>query len=175
METYLSMFALGMTAAGAVTDIQRSRIPNWLTYSGLLLALAARVALLGLPGLRDGLAGAAVGGALFFVLFLIGGMGGGDVKMMTAVGAWLGASQAFTVLIATAIAGGFLGLGYMLFRRQTFLTLINTFELVRHHLTTGLQQHPTLNIRAERSVRVPFGVAIAFGTWYSVGTALWWR
>ena len=68
----------------------RTRIPNWLTYSGLIAALLVRTVLGGWANSWGGLAGMLLAGGIFFLLFLLGGMGGGDVKLMAAVGAWVG-------------------------------------------------------------------------------------
>lgn len=173
METFFLICALGVATAGAVQDVRSQRIPNWLTYSGLVAALTIRCVLSGWPGLKSGFAGVLVGGGIFFLLFLVGGMGGGDVKLMAAVGAWAGAERALLILIATAIAGGMLGLCYMVFRKQVVATLLNTAELIRHHLTSGLRPHPVLNIQEPGSMRVPFGLAIALGTLYCAGNVVW--
>ena len=87
-------------------DVRGQRIPNWLTYSGLLAALVVRAGLGGWTGLKGGLAGMLFAGGIFFLLFFIGGMGGGDVKLMAAVGAWVGLAQVGSLLIMSAIAGG---------------------------------------------------------------------
>lgn len=173
MERYLLICALGIASVGAVQDFRNRRIRNWLTYSSLVAALAVRWAMSGWPGLRGGLGGVLVGGGIFLLLFLVGGMGGGDVKLMAAVGAWAGTALTVTILIATAIAGGILAVLYMVLHRRVRATLLNTLELIRHHLTSGLQPHPVLNVREPGTMRVPYGVAIAMGTLYCVGNAFW--
>jgi prepilin peptidase CpaA len=173
METFFLIWALGVATAGAIQDVRSRRISNWLTYSGLLSALCVRLAIAGWSGFRSGLAGAMVGGGIFFVLFLVGGMGGGDVKLMAAVGAWAGSAYALPLLMVTAISGGVLGIGYMLFRRQVLATLSNTMELMRHHLTSGLRPHPVLNIQEPCALRVPYGLAIALGALYCAGNVIW--
>jgi prepilin peptidase CpaA len=174
VEQYLLIGALSVAAVGAVQDIRSGRIPNWLTYGGLLAALAAQFLMRGWPGLQGGLIGALAGGGIFYLLFLVGGMGGGDVKLMAAVGAWAGAAQTVVVLIAAAIAGGILAVGLMVFHRQVRVTLLNTAELIRHHLTSGFQPHPVLNIREPGARRVPYGLAIAIGTLYCLGRTFSW-
>ncbi len=164
--------ALAVAVAGAAHDVRSGKIPNVLTYSALLAALAARSFAGGWPGLKSGLIGVLGAGGLFYLLFLAGGMGGGDVKLMGAVGAWAGAGETIALLIATALAGGILALIYMVFHRRVRSTLLNTFELVRHHLTSGLHPHPELNIRKPGAMRIPYAVAIAIGTLYCVGQAL---
>jgi prepilin peptidase CpaA len=173
VEKYLLICALGTATIGAVTDVRGKRIPNWLTYGGLVTALAVRSAVLGWPGLRGGLVGVLVGGGIFYLFFLLGGMGGGDVKLMAAVGAWAGTVQALAILIAAAIAGGILAVCYIVFYRQVLRTFLNTVELIRHHLSSGLQPHPVFNIREPSSMRVPYGLAIAMGTLYCVGNTFW--
>ena len=174
MEQYLLIGALSVATAGAVQDIRGGRIPNGLTYGGLLAALAAQFLMLGWPGLKGGLIGALAGGGIFYLLFLVGGMGGGDVKLMAAVGAWAGTAQTVVVLIAAAIAGGILAVGLMVFHRQVRLILRNTVELIRHHLTSGFQPHPVLNIREPGARRVPYGLAIAMGTLCCLGRTFSW-
>ena len=142
MDKYLLLCALTIATVGAVKDVRGRRIPNWLTYSGLLAALVVRTGLGGWPGLRGGLAGMLLAGGIFFLLFLLGGMGGGDVKLMAAVGAWVGLAQVGTVLIVSAIAGGLLAVGYVLVHKRMWESLRNMLELLRHHLTEGLQPHP---------------------------------
>jgi prepilin peptidase CpaA len=175
LDKYFLICALGIAIVGAVKDVAGRRIPNWLTYSGLLAALIVRVTFAGWPGLKLGLAGMALAGGIFFLLFMLGGMGGGDVKLMAAVGAWAGAAQVVSVLIVGAIAGGMLAVGHILLHRRVGETLRNTLELVRHHATAGLQPHPVLNVQQEGTMRLPYGLAIAIGTFYCVGNVFWWR
>lgn len=174
MEKYLLFGALAVAALGAVKDVASSKIPNWLTYGGLLAAIPARFLALGWHGVTASLIGVLAGGGIFFVLFLLGGMGGGDVKLMAAVSAWAGAEQTIMILIATAIAGGIIGLGYMIFRGKVLRTLANTFELLRHHLTSGLRPHPELNIHEPGTLRIPYALAIAIGTLYCLGKTIAW-
>ena len=174
MVRFLLAGALGIATVGAAQDIRGGRIPNWLTYGGLVAALLIRPLVLGWPGLKGGLIGMLAGGAIFFVFFVLGGMGGGDVKLMAAVAAWAGGAETMNILIATAVAGGVLALGAMLLRRQVRVTLLNTVELIRHHLTAGFKPHPELNIRDSRSMRIPFGPAIALGTLYCLCRTFPW-
>jgi prepilin peptidase CpaA len=175
LDKYLLLCALTIATVGAVKDFRGQRIPNWLTYSGLIAALAVRFALGGWTGLKGGLVGMLLAGGIFFLLFLIGGMGGGDVKLMAAVGAWVGFAQVGVLLIMSAIAGGLLAAGYALVHKRMFESLRNVVELVRHHLTKGLAPHPILNVQQAGTLRLPYGLAIAIGTFYCVGNAFWWR
>ena len=173
MEKYFLVGALVVATAAAAIDLRARRIPNWLTYSGIVAALAARPVLAGWPALVDGVLGMLAAGGIFYLIFLMGGMGGGDVKLMAAVGAWVGTAQAVNVLLTTAIAGGVLAIGYLVFNRRIHTALSNTTELVRYHLASGLQPHPILNLQQPDALRIPYGLAIAIGTLYCTGTMFW--
>jgi prepilin peptidase CpaA len=130
--------------------------------------------MLGWPGLKSGLIGALVAGGLFFFLFLLGGMGAGDVKLMAAVSAWAGAENVINLVFAAALAGGAMAVCSMVYRKRMSATLHNVAELLRHHLTSGLKPHPELNVRDSSSMRVPFAPAIAIGTLYCLSRTFSW-
>jgi len=175
LDKYFLIGALIVAGVGAVKDVGGRRIPNWLTYSGLLIGLTMRSVFAGWPGLKGGLLGMLLAGGIFYLLFVLGGMGGGDVKLVAAVGAWAGTVQVASVLIVAALAGGALALCYMVMNRRVRETILNTVELVRHHTSEGFQPHPVLNVQQSGTVRLPYGLAIAIGTLYCVGNAFWWR
>jgi prepilin peptidase CpaA len=175
LENYFLIGAVLVASLGGVSDLRSARIPNWLTYSGLLTALLLRVSLAGWSGFRSGVIGFLAAGVFFFVLFIIGAMGGGDVKLMASVGAWAGSGQILPVLLAAAMAGGVLAIVYMLFAQGIRQTFWNLVDLIRFRVTSGLEPHPVLNVRDGGRLHVPFGVAIAIGTLFCAGNAIWWR
>ena len=174
LEKYFLVGAVLVASLGGASDLRCARIPNGLTYSGLLTALVLRFGVLGFSGFKSGAIGMLVAGVLFFVLFVIGAMGGGDVKLMASVGAWAGSAQVIAILLAAALAGGLVAIFYVFFRQGVRTTIWNLFELIRFRLTSGFRPHPLLNVR-EAGTRVPFGVAIAMGTLFCAGNAIWWR
>ena len=174
LENYFMIGAVLVASLGGASDLRSARIPNWLTYSGLVAALVLRFAVLGWVGLKSGAVGLLVAGGLFLILFIMGAMGGGDLKLMACVGAWAGSGQVIAILLAAALAGGLLAIFYVFFRQGVRTTFWNLLELIRFRLTSGLQPHPQLNVR-EAGTRVPFGVAIAMGTLFCAGNAIWWR
>jgi prepilin peptidase CpaA len=174
MERILLIGAVAIALAGAVCDVRRARIPNWMTYGSVLAGLAVRSAW-GWAGLKAGLLGLAAGGGTFFLFFLLGGLGGGDVKLMAAVGTWAGGPQTVVVLIAAAIAGGGLAVVYMLYYGRVGTTLLNVLEIARHHFTTGIKPHPALNVREAGVLRIPYGLAVAMGTLYCLGETFFRR
>ena len=92
--------------AGAGFDLLRRRIPNRLTATAVLVALAANTFLSGIRGLLDSLAAGLLAGAAFAIMFFMGGMGGGDVKLMAAIAAFAGLGRVGQLLLCTALAGG---------------------------------------------------------------------
>jgi prepilin peptidase CpaA len=80
-------------ALATLTDLRSRRIPNWLVLPFLLIGIAVSVGLHGWHGLGQSLAGIGLGALIYGVLFWMGGMGMGDVKLCAAIGAWFGPTQ----------------------------------------------------------------------------------
>ena len=175
LEKYFFMGAVLVALVGAVTDVRSARLPNRLTYTAVIAGLVLRAAMMGWTGLKSGLIGIAIAGGLFCVLYVMGAMGGGDMKMMAAVGAWVGRTHVLTVLVAIALAGGVLALVSIVFNKNLIQTVRNAVRLVLFRFTAGLEPHPEMNVQAPGSRRVPFGVAIAMGTLFCAANATWWR
>ena len=99
-----------VAAAASVCDLRNRRIPNTLTIGAAATAVAMHVLLSGWSGLFSALSGWAIGIVLFAPLYALGGMGAGDVKLLAAIGAWLGPVGALWTALYGAIAGGVLAL-----------------------------------------------------------------
>src|SRR5208283_3707363 len=104
-DSYLLLAALLLAVAAAIIDLRQHRIPNWLTYPGIVAGVVLRGAVLGRKGLGTALAGCLLAGGIMFVFFVVRAMGAGDVKIMAAIGAFVGWRHAVDVLLATAICG----------------------------------------------------------------------
>ncbi len=148
---------------GAATDLRTRRIPNWLTASGCVAGLCLHTLLDGPDGLLTALAAGLLCGGLFVVLFLAGGMGAGDVKLMAAAGCLAGWSPVFPLLLFTVVSGGFMALVFAVWRGQLRVTLRNVLALAAHHRQQGLVAHPELHVGNPAALRLPYGVAIAVG------------
>ncbi|HZL68616.1 MAG TPA: prepilin peptidase [Candidatus Limnocylindrales bacterium] len=150
--------------SGAICDFRSRRIPNWLTGSSVLLGLVLHLVLGGWHSVANALLAGLVAGGAFLLFYLAGGMGGGDVKLIAAVGCCAGLSHVTGILIATAIAGGIFALALALVAGRLKQTLSNVVQLLFHHGSAGLQPHPDLNVQNSRTLRLPYGVAIGAGT-----------
>src|SRR5688572_3175440 len=105
METN-QVAVLILSGIACVCDLRTRRIPNLLTFGGAALAIFYSIWVSGPGGLITSGGGWLVGAALFMPMFLLGGMGAGDVKLAACLGAWLGPGTALLVALYSAIAGG---------------------------------------------------------------------
>ncbi len=113
----IAVLALGCGAV--VEDLRRRTIANWLTGSGLLAGLVLASSSGGGRGFLLALGGAAAGFALFWICYRLGGLGGGDLKLMAAFGALLGPAAIVTAAVLAAIAGALLAGLILLVRPRT--------------------------------------------------------
>jgi prepilin peptidase CpaA len=98
-------------------DLWRRQISNKTTVGAFALGLSAQTLLHGLRGIGDSLAGTVLGLLVFIVFFLLGGMGGGDIKLMAGFGAVLGAVQILWAAFLTAIVGALFAMAWLLVRK----------------------------------------------------------
>jgi len=110
----------------SVIDVRCRKIPNNLTLPMWAIGILWCTLTGGIEGFSDSLCGMLVAGLPFFVLWVIGGGGAGDAKMMLAIGAWLGTSDAFIAALCVGIAGGILSLAYAKAHRRLFMVTLNT-------------------------------------------------
>lgn len=115
---------LAVLGVAVVTDLRSHKIPNRLTVTGTLAALALQM---GLHGAGNGAwqwaTGLAAGLAPFVVLYFVRAVGAGDAKLMACIGAMTGPGAVPEIVVGTLLAGGALALGVMVYRREARRTL----------------------------------------------------
>lgn len=157
-----------VAGVAAVYDARFRRIPNWLVLSGLLLGLGLNTLLLGWNGPRGGarssLLGIGLAFLIYFPLYLLRGMGAGDVKLMAAIGAIVGIWNWFGIFIITSLLGGVAALILLLAGGRLRDTLWNTGFLF-HRLVSlkAPYARAELDLSSPKSIKLPHGVIIAGG------------
>src|SRR5262245_38597266 len=97
--------AVSVADYAAFCDLGNRRIPNLLTFGSAFAAATYHFSVNGFSGVFDSLLGWACGTVLYFPMFALGGMGAGDVKLLAALGAWLGPGLAVWIALFSALAG----------------------------------------------------------------------
>ena len=162
---YLLAGGFCFALAGAACDLRWRRIPNSLTGTAVVIALAANTWNGGLRGFLGSLAACLLAGAIFAVMFFMGGMGGGDVKLMAAIAAFAGLARLPELLLATALAGGVFAVAVAAAYGALGATLRSTLGWL-WPLSPAPQPPP----RQRPRLYLPYGVPIAVGallTFYS--------
>lgn len=161
--------AIAVGLAACVTDASTRRIPNVLTGTAIVFGIFGHALLPGGHGIMAALVGFAVGLAVFFPFFALGGMGGGDVKLMAALGTWLGWQPIVWTALYAAVAGGILALGVGFahgYLRQAFS---NIGGLVVFWATQGIRPVAALTLEHGNGPRLPYAIPIFVG----LVAALW--
>lgn len=135
----LAMILAGLLVWAAIVDLRTRTIPDWLNIAVAVMAplfwWASGIAFY--PDAVERICGAFLIFMVFFGMFSLGGMGGGDVKMGGAIALWFTPFATLKFFVITSLAGGFVSIAAWYF----------------HHKIR----------RLEGKTEVPYGVAIAFG------------
>jgi len=156
--------ALVVVGIAATTDIRTRRVPNVVTFGAAGAAFVFFGVLHGTAGLAMSGAGWAAGIGLFLPLFLLRGLGAGDVKLLGAVGAWLGPMGAVWSGFLSILAGGVLALVVALRHRYLRRAFSNLWNLVQTWMVTGPRPVPGLTTDDADGPRLAYATAIAAGT-----------
>lgn len=162
--TALHIFVGTLLAIACISDLRTRRIPNVLTFTAAGLALVFHVVTGGWSAAGTSLAGLLVGGALFFPMFALRGMGAGDVKLLAAVGAWIGPGQIVFVALATSIVGGLIGLVVAIGHGYLKAAVSNLWLLLMHWRVLGLRPLPAVTLDGTKGPRLVYAFPIAAGT-----------
>ena len=163
----MTLLRWSASAGGIVAsawDLRTRRIPQLLTFGG---ALAAFVFHSINGGWNAGVASAtgwAVGIAIFFVPFALGGLGAGDVKLLGAIGAWLGPMNAIWVGLYAGAAGGVLAIFVALTKGYLFQAVGNVGVMLAYWRLHGIRPLPEITLEHSRGPRLAYAVPILAGT-----------
>lgn len=179
LATELTLFALLISSA--YTDVKAGKVYNSVTFPafllGLVLAYARGTIDDGQGGryLINSLAGALLGGGLFAVFYWLGGLAGGDVKLMAAIGALKGFMFTCYALLYTSIVGAILAVGMLIWQGRLWdglrgsLTMLFSIRRPLAPETTNPADPATQKTTAAARATLPYGVAISVGAMWA-----WW-
>ncbi|SRR6266404_2651462 len=157
--------------ACCAVDVRIRRIPNAISAPAILAGLLLNTWYFGMNGLLASTGGVVVMGAVLIAPFALGGIGAGDVKMMAAVGAFLGPRlAAFGLALGMALGGVIMGVH--LLRIGRFREKIGALQLMISSAILMRSTHP-LRVAAENpgAISLPYSVPLALGTAAAVAAA----
>jgi prepilin peptidase CpaA len=144
----------------AVIDWRTHKIPNWLTVPAAILGLAFHSLMPAGMGPIGSLLGFAIGFCLLLLPWILGGGGMGDVKMLAALGAWLGPVMILVAFGIGAILGMLMAVGVMLSSVVTSGIMSTQKQYVGAGGAAAMRGE---NKKARRVL--PFAVPMAAATW----------
>lgn len=159
----VDVVALGIAALACATDLRSRRIPNWLTAGAMAAGVSFHLLSPGGSGLGAAGLGLTVGLLVFFPFFALGALGAGDVKLMAALGTWVGAAAVINVALFGALAGGVLAVVVALWHGYLRRAFLNLRTLFAHWWLTGIKPLPELTLDSGQGLRLPYALPIMAG------------
>jgi len=169
------------TLVAAVCDFRTKKLPNLLTVPAFVAAIVFHITVGALEGGLGGsmrglgfaMGGFGVGFGILLVLWLIGGGGAGDVKLMGALGAWFGAKQTLVLFLVSVVFVLVLSVGAMAWQMFTK----GAWNAKRKYLSTGAPSSGPQSYESKMQNKVrrrllPFGVPVAMAAWVLLWTML---
>lgn len=163
----LPMLLLGGLLVLAVWhDVRSRRIPNWLVAGAALAGVVLNAsAMPGALGFWPAVGGWALGLALLMPMYAFKTLGAGDVKLMAAIGAFIGPQAVTGAVLASLLAGGVLALVVSAWHGSLRQMTGNSYHLLLNSLMRGIAgQRPDIDAPAAPSGKLPYAIAIAAGT-----------
>jgi len=152
----------------AYTDLAHGKVYNWCTLPAVFIGLLLAYIIGGLNeegkvGLLQSGLGLLLGGGIFGLFFLLGAFGAADVKLAAAVGALKGWYFTLGAIVYSALVGGILALGLLIWKGQVRRGLRDTLvALVRPRRSQKI-----LGADSPAGLTVPYGFAISIGTMWA--------
>jgi len=165
MNFFLLFSIFILLSFSSVYDIKYHRIPNFITFPAILIAILYHIYNSGYDGFRFSLLGAFTGIGLLIAPYFLGKMGAGDAKLLGAVGAFIGAKGIIISFLFTAVAGGIYALFVMiLYKNENTKYLTNYYYRIINFTTSKKFVSIKNQEDARQRTKLSYGLAIAAGT-----------
>lgn len=152
-----------LAVTAAFSDVRERRIPNVLTFSGAGIGVLYSLFASGWSSMASCFAGMVIGAVCLLPAYLLRGMGAGDVKLLGAIGAWVGAVQIVRVVFYMAAIGGIMAIvKLVMVKRQSMGR--PAFSLA----TGSTAFSATADTRSGNRSSIPYGPAIAVGALFNL-------
>lgn len=161
--TFIQLAAIAIALVAATWDLRTRRIPNVLTFGAAAVGVLVHAYVGEWSGAGWALAGWFVGLALFLPLFALGGMGAGDVKLLAALGAWLGPGPTLWVALFSLIAGGVMGLAVALGSGYLAQAIANISWMFRYWRSEGPKPVPQVTLATHKGPRLAYAIPVFAG------------
>ena len=165
MDIVVPSLMIAVAATAAATDARSGLIPNWITLPPLLAALVLHFITQGAGGLALSLAGALVCGLVPYLLFRQGTMGGGDVKLLAALGALGGPEVGLEIELIGMTLAALYALAVLAWRGGLARTLLSSLWIVANVFLPASKRR---EIKQTELVALRLGVPLFLGTVASV-------
>jgi prepilin peptidase CpaA len=166
LENWHVWFVSVVLIVAAAIDGWKLKVPNLITFPLIIGGWVFGAVTGGWEGLGGALFGTLVGLALLLPAYAIGGMGAGDVKLLAGVGAWIGYSSTLYAFCVSAIIGGVIAIGMILYQRgwskhqsQFWTIFVEMFTLRDPQQLAAMAAE-----RKSSMLLLPYGIPIAIGT-----------
>lgn len=140
--------------AAMADDLARRHIANWIPAAALAGGFGWQIGRSGWAGALTALGGTAAGFGVFLIFYLLGGMGGGDIKLMAGFGALLGAGRLLEAALWTAGIGGLLAVAALAWHAAA-----RFWKRGAGDAAPG---------EKERRASIPYAPAITLGVWMAL-------
>ncbi len=160
----MQYLVISLVFVAATTDLKTGRIPNWLTLPALLLGIVWQAVADGMTGAALSLLGALCCGVVPWLMHRMTkgqAIGGGDIKLFAALGAWLGPVHGLEVELSAFLFLGILALAQLSYQGALLRVLINSLTILLNPL---LPEKKRRKIAPESLTEMRMGPAIALAT-----------
>jgi prepilin peptidase CpaA len=145
----------------AVSDVRWKKIPRWATVAAAVAGVVYHIVF---GGIGSALLAMVVAFVVGMAFFQVGAIGGGDVKLITALGALLGWNKWLFAMGVAILVAALIGVLQAIQRGMLKQMLLNMLELLKWIKGRGAVAHPSVNVKNPTALRAPFGLAAALGT-----------